>query len=326
MSELRQDPISGDWVVIAPGRNARPHYLDKKKTKRTQTPKSECPFEDLEFSHNQPLARYPNNKQWRIAIIPNKYPAFTHEDKCAVPLRNGIYKSMEGVGEHMLVITRDHNKHFAELDLDEATDVFKIFQDRYRIAAQDPCVRYATAFYNFGPGGGASIWHPHYQFMAMPVIPSHSARSLDNAEKYYKKNRRCVRCDVIAFERLKKVRVFAENKAAIALAPYASKSPFELGIMPKQHFASFATTPEPVLRATAELAQLAIRQLKRNVNDPDLNFFIHSTSIDGKPHPHHHWHIEVFPRISIPAGFEFSTGMYINTVAPEDATKILRKR
>ncbi len=325
MSELRQDPISGDWVIIAPSRNARPHYLDKKKTKRKPTPKSECPFEDLEASHNQPIALYPNDRKWRIAVIPNKYPAFAHENQCATPIRDGIYELMEGVGEHVLIITRNHNKNFADLDLDEATDVFKVFQDRYRIASKDPCVRYATAFYNFGPGGGASVWHPHYQFMAMPAIPSHSTRSLENTEKYFKKNRRCLRCDVIAFERKKKARVFAENGHAIALAPYASKLPFEFGILPKKHFASFAETPESVIRATAELVQLAMKQLKKNMNDPDLNFFIHSTSIDGHPYPHHHWHIEIFPRISTPAGFEFSTGMYINTVEPENAVKILRK-
>jgi UDPglucose--hexose-1-phosphate uridylyltransferase len=328
MSELRQDPISGDWVIIAPGRNARPHYLDKKKVPRKPTPKSACPFEDLEVSHNQPIALYPNDKKWRIAVIPNKYPAFDeheHGNECAVPIRNGIYEMMEGVGEHVIIIGRNHNKNFAELTLDEAAAIFNVFQDRYRIASQDPCVRYATAFCNWGPGAGASVWHPHYQFMAMPALPSHTARSINNAEKYYAAHRRCLRCDIIAFERRKKVRVFAENKYAIALAPYASKFPFELAITPKKHIASFNETPDIILRAAAELVQLTMQQLKKNVNDPDLNFFIHSTAVDGKPNPHHHWHIEIFPRVSTPAGFEFSTGIYINTMVPEDAVEILRK-
>jgi UDPglucose--hexose-1-phosphate uridylyltransferase len=327
MSELRRDLISGDWVIIAPARAARPKFLDEKKKARKPTPKSTCPFEDLAASGNMPLALYPhgaNLKNWRIAVTQNKYPALAHGDRCSVPLHHGMYQMREGIGEHVLIIGRDHNKNFAELDLDGAEAIFKVFQDRYRAAAEDPCVKYATPFCNWGPLAGASVWHPHYQMIATPEIPSHTLHSLRGSENYFKKNRRCARCDVIKFEQKEKKRIFIENAHAIAFAPYASKFPFELAIAPKKHFPDFSKTPDTVIRATASLLQSAMKHMKKNLNDPDLNFLIHSAPVDGKRYSHHHWHIEISPRISIPAGFEFSTGIDINMMDPERAIQILK--
>ena len=327
MSELRQDLISGDWVIIAPGRATRPNFLDEKKKARKPQLKSVCPFEDLEASHNSPIALYPagaSKKDWRIAVIPNKYPALAHGEECAIPMRHGIYEMMGGIGEHVLIISRDHYKNFADLGANDAAAIFKVFQDRCRIAAKDPCVKYAAPFCNWGPLAGASVWHPHYQFMATPAIPSHTAHSLRGSEVYFKKNHRCARCDVVKFERKEGRRIFAENAEALAFAPYASKTAFELTITPKRHFSDFVKTPDAVIRATAALLQSAMKHMKKNLNDPDLNFLIHSAPVDGKSYPYHHWHIELIPRTSTPAGFEISTGIYINTTAPEQAAKILK--
>jgi UDPglucose--hexose-1-phosphate uridylyltransferase len=328
MSELRKDLISGDWVIIAPGRAERPQFLDVKKPPRKLSLLATCPFENLEKTGNPILASYPEGKNWRIVVVPNKYPALllAHEEQCAVPLHQGIYEFKEGIGEHVLIITRDHKKNFAALDLNSAAAVFDVFQDRYRAMAKDKCVKYVVPFFNWGFSAGASVGHPHYQIIATPAIPSHTDHSLRGAESYFKKKGRCARCDIIAFERKDRQRVVAENKDAIVLAPYASKLPFELSIMPKKHFPSFEKTPASVLRGTAALVQVAMRAMKKNLNDPDLNFFIHSAPIDGKNYPYHHWHIELFPRVSTPAGFEFSTGIYINTVAPEKAVKLLRAK
>src|SRR5690348_12651882 len=107
MSEFRQDLISSDWVIIAPGRAARPHFLDPKKAKRIVSPRSTCPFENLKKTGNwPPIAAYPDEKKWNIVILPNKYPALieTHEGLCSILLRHGIYTARTGVGEHDLII------------------------------------------------------------------------------------------------------------------------------------------------------------------------------------------------------------------------------
>jgi UDPglucose--hexose-1-phosphate uridylyltransferase len=326
MSEFRQDLISGDWVIIAPGRAARPKFLDEKRPARKPGPKATCPFEHPEKNGNwPPILAYPSEKKWELIALPNKYPALDeHGKSCSEIFRNGIYRMRTGVGEHTLIITRDHNKNFAELSPRLAAEVFAMFQELCERTAKDPCAIYAVPFFNWGPLAGASVWHPHYQFLATPIIPAHSRHSIESAAAYYKKNKKCARCEIIAFERKEKTRVIEENAEAIAIAPYASKSPFEISILPKRHRPYFYRTASREVAGVAALLQSVMRRLKKKANDPDLNVFIHEAPLDDKSHDYHHWHIEVLPRISIPAGFELSTGIYINTTAPEDAAKILR--
>lgn len=324
MSEFREDPVSGDWVLIAPGRASRPSFLTAKRRIRKATPKSTCPFEHPEETGNwPPLLAYPDEKHWNVMVVPNKYPALIHQDVCSVPFHYGMYLARTGVGDHDLVITRDHRKNFADLAPAAAREVFKVFQARCFAALKNPCTTYVIPFFNWGPNAGASVGHPHYQIVAAPIIPGHSAHSMANAAAYYKRHGRCVRCDVITMERKERVRIVAENRHAIALAPYASKIPFEVSIMTKAHHPFFYKTPDAVTGDVAALLQLTMKRLKAHANDPDLNFFIHEAPVDEREHRYHHWHVEVLPRLTVPAGFEFSTGIYINIVPPELATAIL---
>jgi len=327
MSELRQDLISGDWVLIAPGRAARPKFLDQKKRPRTPSPKGGCPFESLKKSGNwPPIFAYPDEEKWKIVVIPNKYPAVERGEACSVSFRESIYHARTAVGTHNLLITRDHNKHFVDLGKAEAVKVFEVLRSLHRMAAKDDCAAYVSSFYNYGPIAGASIWHPHYQILSLPIIPPHTVHSLRGANEYFKKYGRCVRCDIIDIERKKNVRVIVENEHAIAVAPYASKRPFEVSVLPKGHWPSFRETPPSAVRSIALALQTVMQKMKKNLNDPDLNFFVHDTPLDHRDYRYHHWHIEVIPRTSSDAGFEFSTGIEINIVNPDNATAILRGR
>lgn len=330
MSELRQDLISGDWIVLAPSRAGRPNFLDKKRPARTPALKSDCPFEESFLrAHGDwpPLAAFPNEKQWKVVVIPNKYPALASVSVCSVPLREGIYAARTGVGEHDLILTRDHRKNFPALSPSDAAEVLTIFQDLCARSAKDPCAIYAVPFWNWGPLAGASVWHPHYQFLSLPVVPPHSARSLAGAAAYFKKNHRCAQCDIIRFERAEKrvgkTRIIAENADAIAVAPYASKLPFEVRIMPKRHEVYFYKSRVQTIRGIAGLTQNILHMMKKKLNDPDVNVFIHESPLDGKTHDYHHWHIEILPRLTTPAGFELSTGVYINITPPETVPAIL---
>jgi UDPglucose--hexose-1-phosphate uridylyltransferase len=148
--------------------------------------------------------------------------------------------------------------------------------------------------------------------------------SIRGAREYFQKNKRCVRCDIIKTERRYGARVIAENNHAIALAPYASKKPFEVSVLPKRHWPSFRETPPEAMRDVAILLQSILRKMKAHLSDPDLNFFIHDTPLKDKESKYHHWHIEVLPRVSTDAGFEFSTGIIINIIDPDTAAAILR--
>ncbi len=325
MSELRQDLTSGDWVLIAPGRAARPKFLEKKKALRKPSPKSTCPFEDLKKTGNwPPKFIYPSEKKWEIVVVLNKYPAIERGQVCSVPFRHGIYHVRTAVGTHNLLITRDHHKHFADLSKTEAVKVFEVFRAFHDIAAKDKCAAYISTFYNYGPDAGASIWHPHYQMLTLPIIPPHNVRSLRGANDYYKKFGRCVRCDIIKVERKKNTRVIVENEHAIAIAPYASERPFEVSVIPKKHWPSFRETSPAAVRDVALALQSVLQKMRKQLNDPDLNFFIHDTPLDHKDYRYHHWHIEVIPKTALEAGFEFSTRIEINVVDPDNAAAILR--
>ncbi|MDO8536790.1 MAG: galactose-1-phosphate uridylyltransferase [bacterium] len=326
MPELRQDLISGDWVLVAPGRSKRPDQFIKKKPKRHPAPKSVCPFEDLRKSGNwPPIVAYPNVEHWEVVLLPNKFPALMHGPVCAVSFRDGIYKAKTGIGSHNLLITRDHHKNFAELNSKLAVKVLTMLQAWHREAAKDKCIAYTSSFFNWGPTAGASVWHPHYQILSLPIIPPHTAKSLHGAERYFKKHKRCGRCDVVKEEQKQKKRIVGENARAIAVVPYAAKHPFEVSILPKKHQANFWKTSPAEIRDVALLLQSVLRKMKKNLHDPDLNFFIHDVPTDHGQYDYHHWHVEVVPKISTEAGFELSTGIDINVVEPEMAAKILRE-
>jgi UDPglucose--hexose-1-phosphate uridylyltransferase len=326
MSELRKDPVSGDWVIIASGRAKRPDEMIKKRERRKAAPKNGCPFEDPVKNGNVIISAWPDVKKWRVIVMPNKYPALAHDPICSQPLERGMYVAQTGVGVHELVVTRDHSKNMADLDLATGTKVFELFQERFEDAKKDSCTRYMAAFANWGPSSGASIWHPHYQLIGLPVIPPHVVHSLAGSDAYFKKHKRCVRCDVIQDEKKQKTRIIAENSHAIAFAPFASKRPFEVSILPKQHISFFEKTSPAVLRDVTELTQVVLRDIKANLKDPDYNLFIHSAPIDGKPYAHHHWHVEIVPVnvVSPPGGFEISTIININVVDPELTAATLR--
>lgn len=326
MSEFRKDIVSGDWIVMAPARAARPHGFKKNSKKRTPSPLRDCPFEHPERTGNwPPIHRWPAQGDWKVLLIPNKFPALRHEPICAVEWQEGVYDRMEGLGWHDLIITRDHKKDFPNLSPAVAEEVFAMFQRRYRDAVKDKCIRYVSAFGNWGPTAGASLFHPHYQLLSLPIVPPHVNHALSGSEKYFKANKRCVHCDIIAYERKRKKGLIAENAHAVAFAPFASREPYAVQIFPKKHQQHFEDASPESLRGVSELVQRVLGRVSKRLGDPDYNFFIHSAPLkDQGKFKHYHWHVEIAPKMAITAGFELSTGVDINTVLPEAAAKLLR--
>lgn len=326
MSELRQDLVSGDWIIVAPERAKRPHDFLPKKLSRKPSPKSTCPLEDLEAAGNwPPILVSPNRKNWEVAVVPNKYPALVHKEKCAKPLQGGPYRFYQGIGHHDLVITRGHRKNVAWLSLRKAVDLFRMFQRRYLMLAGDPCLDYVATWFNWGPTAGASVYHPHYQMLSLPIIPPDIAHSLRGSHAYFRTHHRCVHCEMLKFEARHKKRIVEENRGAVAVAPYVSRQPFELRVYPKRHLSVFERTRPADLTPFVAVLQSALRRIKRYLNDPDLNLFIHTAPLrDQRQYRHYHWHVEILPKISIPAGFELGTGVDIDVIDPDRAAAILR--
>ena len=344
-SEFRKDPVSNEWILIAPGRlryyakKSKGFYLSR-RVPRVRTPKSRCKFENPFKSISEkiilgygrhydgdPRAFPKSDNRWEILVLENRYPVVRHGGRKTTRKKIGVYEKLNGVGHADIILTRGHDDNFSRLDEWAAHTVFRAFRDRYRMLAKEPSVKYALAFHNWGSSAGASIYHPHYQVIGVPIIPPDIARNLEGSSLYFKKHKRCIHCSMIEEERKARRRIVFENDGAVAFAPFFSKNPFEIRVFPKNHFSNLERTPEQILCRVSLALQKVLSLIEKKLGSPDYNFFIHSAPLrDGKKYTHYHWPIEVYPKLGTRAGFEFGTGIDVNSFEPEFVAKILKAR
>lgn len=322
-SQLRQDFISDRWVIIATARGKRPHAFAGEPASIKQ-PKKTCPFENP-FSERDPIFVYWNDemkKDWQTAVLPNKFPAIEN-GVCGEFEKDGIYTQTKGVGFHELVISRDHDKFIPDLNPKEAESYLKAFRERYLQLAKEKCVEYILILHNHGKIAGASLRHLHSQIITLPLMPSHVGKSMDRSKSYFDQYKKCSHCEMVEYEIKDKKRIVYQNKSFIAFVPFASSIAFEIKILPKKHQDSFGLVSDEDLKQLADVLQKSLVKLRIGLNDPAFNFFIHSSPAKGD-HKSFHWHLDIFPKTSIWAGFEIGTGVDISAVLPEEAAKFLR--
>ena len=334
-SELRRDPVSQNWIVIATGRARRPNSFAKEKRTDWRVSKKDCPFEHLQDEHPRlvffrgkkveiaPKAGTPAN--WTTLSIPNKYPAFSVGKK--LNARNiGPYQVMDGIGFHEVVITRDHEKDIPQFSLSKVKELIDLYQERYLDLMNEPLVNYVAIFKNKGPAAGASVAHPHSQIIAVPVTDPDVEQSLKGSLRFWKTHKKCAHCLMIAWDRKEKKRVVFENDCYIALCPFASSQAFEIRLYPKNHFAYFERADDREKQCLAEVFLRTLQKLEKALNDPDYNYFLHTAPADGKNYDYYHWHFEILPKTGTWGGFELGTGVKISTIEPETAAAFLRKQ
>lgn len=325
-SELRQDIVSGDWVVIATGRAKRPDEFVRTDKEENDKGIESCLFEDPIATGQQPdvLIYERPGGDWSLRVFPNKYPAFSHGR--SKNISEGPYTAVTGHGFHEIVVTRDHYRHIAQLDVMEIAEVFDAYQDRYLDMMNKKSVNYVAIFHNHGKECGASIPHPHSQIMAIPVVSPYVKLELDGAEKYHKSNRHCPYCVTVEHEMEEGKRIVFENEDFIAFCPFASRVAFEVWVMPKKHSSYFERITDEQKTKLAEVFSKGLGSIYKALNDPPYNFYIHTSPCDGKDYKHYHWHIEILPHTSTWAGFELDTGIEISTIQPEVAAEYLRQQ
>ncbi len=326
-TELRQDLVTGDWVVIATGRAKRPEDFAKEKREEVkEDPSKPCFFCYPEETGQEKdvLVYTKSDGDWSLRVFPNKFPAFFRGGRVK-HIEEGPYFGMDGVGYHELVITRDHIKQIALLDKYAVAEIIDAYQDRYIDLMAKKSVNYIEIFHNHGKEAGASISHPHSQLVAIPVISPYIKGELDGSELYYRSNKECVYCTMIDWEIKNTKRVIFENEDFLVFCPFSSRASFETWVIPKKHKPYFERIGSDEKLNIAEALQTAIEKIYKALGDPAYNFYIHTSPCDGKDYPHYHWHIEIIPRTSVWAGFELSTGIEISTIEPEIAAEYLRK-
>ncbi len=325
ISELRQDIITGDWVVIAVGRSKRTEdYVKERQPYPELTGK--CPFcfpKETEQEKDILIFRRVDG-EWSLRVFPNKFPAFSRNQP-AGHFEEGPYFGMNGAGHHEVVVTRDHFRQIALLDPLEVAEIIDAYQDRYLNLMNKKSVNYVEIFHNHGREAGASIEHPHSQLMAIPVVSPGIRLELEGSEKYHKKSRKCVYCTIAEWELENGKRLIFENDNFLAFCPYSSRVAFEVWIMPKKHEAYFERITNEEKVDLGEALQRSIAAIYTTLGDPPYNFYLHTSPCDGKDYLHYHWHIEILPHTAVWAGFELSTGIEISTIEPERAAEELRK-
>lgn len=327
MSEFRQNPITKQWVLIAPNRNKRPEDF-KTHSVMHGIPEidSSCAFCPGNEKLNQEISHFPETGDWEIRVIPNKYQAL---EQTTVYKHKHFYNFRSGYGDHEVIITRKHNEPVALQSIATVELTLKTFVDRIKLLSENPTIAYVQIFHNHGRDAGASILHPHHQIIATPLIPPHIHSEMLGCYHYYQENKRCIYCDIIKEEVSVKDRLVYESEHFVVISAYASRKPFETWILPKKHGARFEDITDEQLKHLSYVLKITLGQLYTKLSDPALNFYIHTMPFARDTHiineeAAYHWHLTIFPRITIWAGFEYATGIPINPMPPEETAKFLK--
>jgi UDPglucose--hexose-1-phosphate uridylyltransferase len=280
-----------------------------------------------EVDADRPTRTAADTPGWETRTVPNKFPALKNEPNLK-KTGIGVFDMMSGVGEHEVIVEDiDHYKQLADLNLDQIKKVIHVYRKRSIELGKDDRFKYVLIFKNYGSAAGASLEHSHTQLISLPIIPRRVTEELECAHHYFDYKERCVFCDIVRQEMEYRHREISENGDFISFCPFASRSPFEVSIIPKVHKAYFTDITEKEIEGLAWILKDTLVRMKVALKDPPYNFIIHTTPLNGSGDElgYFHWHVEVMPKLSKIAGFEWGSGFYINPTSPETASRYLRE-
>ena len=266
----------------------------------------------------------PNAPGWDLRVVPNRFPALKVEGGLDRE-GDGMFDRMNGIGAHEVIIeTPEHDKTLASMTDGEIERVLSAFRARVLDLTQDRRFRYILLFKNHGAPAGATLEHSHSQLIALPIVPDFVREEIQGARRHYAAKERCVFCDIVHHELAAARRVIVENADLVALAPYASRFPFETWIVPRRHGARFEEAAQHEYQSLARLLKMLLVRVNRALESPPYNLIVHSAPCSDDHPESYHWHVELMPRLTRVAGFEWGTGFYINPTSPEEAARVLR--
>jgi UDPglucose--hexose-1-phosphate uridylyltransferase len=333
MPQLRQDPSTNEWVIMAKERAKRPDQFRKDKKKKIVPEKdAECPFCPGNESKTPPevlaygTGKLGNVSDWRVRVIPNKYSALVPEGDLARTEREDFFRWMDGVGQHEVVIeTPSHNRFIHLVEEKEVGEIILAYRERYRMLREDPRYNLIIIFKNHGEAAGTSLEHPHSQIVATPIVPAYIRRKYEVSTQYYDNTGRCLYCDMVKKEFRDGSRIVMESEDFVVFHPFASRSPFETVIVPQRHCCSFGDISDDEAREFAGVLRIILQKIYLGLNDPDFNYVIHTAPTKDENKDYYLWHLQLLPRLTTVAGFELGSGIYINTALPEDTAAYLRE-
>ncbi|MBM3336013.1 galactose-1-phosphate uridylyltransferase [Candidatus Sumerlaeota bacterium] len=336
MPELRQDPMTREWVVIATERAKRPDAFqgqgEKRRSVSLGSQREKCPFCEGNESTTPPeIVAYrkagaaANTPGWWVRVVPNLYPSLKTEGNCERRQIDNFFRMMDGVGAHEVIIeSPEHSDTIGAIDDRMAEEIVMMYLDRFLDLKKDRRFENITCFRNRGGLAGASLLHPHSQIIATPMVPGLLRRRLEMAFRYYDDHGKCVYCAMIETELAEGKRVVMANEEFVVFEPFASRVPFETWIVPKEHCSAFEAIPRAHGKALGRTLNAALGLLHRKLNDPDYNYVVRTEPLREDHSSYFHWSVHILPRLTTAAGFEMGSGMYINPMPPETAAEFLR--
>lgn len=336
MPELRQDPITREWVVIAVERGKRPHDFqapgEKARQECLDQQRPSCPFcmgneaktppEVAAYRENGTKA---NTAGWRVRTVPNRFAALKMEGERQRREIGDFFRMMDGVGAHEVIIeTPNHCDTIGRMSDEQVEGVALMYLDRFRALKGDARFESIILFRNRGTRAGASLLHPHSQLIATPMVPGMLRRRLEMSFRYYDDHGACVYCRMVEREKEEGLRMVLENDDYVAFEPFASRVPFETWIVPKDHKSAFEDISRDQAKALGRTLNAVLGLLYRKLDDPDYNYVVRTEPLREDHSSYFHWSLHILPRLTTAAGFEMGSGMYINPMPPETAAAFLR--
>jgi UDPglucose--hexose-1-phosphate uridylyltransferase len=334
MSEVRRDIVTDTWVIIDTENDVIP-----KGKPDPELGDADCPF--CEGNENRTPNEIfavrdgsaANQPGWRVRVIPNIAPILQVEGDL-VKTGIGVYDMVSGIGANEVIVEApNHTRHLFDLPDEHVALILKTYRIRIEDLHKDQRLRYILVFKNHGSAAGASaIEHTHSDLIALPATPIRVKQKLNGAREYFGYKERCLFCDIIQQEiEMADRLVFTSDHFAV-IAPYASRFPFELLVVPRKHQYSYKLIDQDQINDLAIILKKLFQAIHTILNDPPYNLILND-SPNLLPKKHYwttiaddfHWHIEIIPRIHRSTGFELGTGFHINRFAPEKAAGILRE-
>ncbi len=329
MSEIRFNPITRDWVIIAPSRSGKPNDFRRPPIQSPPRPqhREDCPFcagnEHLTLPEIARIAAPDGN--WLVRTVPNKYPALgvTSNLRC---MTRSTFRSMSADGAHEVVVEHPyHHLSLADMGPAHFASVLRMYRQRYLALRLLPTVESIVIFKNHGEQAGTSLEHPHSQIAAAPIVSAQVRTRLKDAAAFHDVHGECLYCRVFHDEIEAGERVVEASPFFVAFVPFAALSPYHLWIFPRRHAPSFDSITDEEIGDLSHVLSRVLRRLSVALGDPAYNFSIRSAPVIEADWHFYHWYMAIVPRVSMVAGFEMGSGMFINTLSPEHSAEILRE-
>ncbi len=320
MSELRWNPLLGEWVATATQRQDRTFLPPKDYCPL-------CPTRPGGFPTEVPEPDYD------IAVFENRFPSLRKNPETPTVESADLYpvRPSQGICE-VVLYSPNHNSSLAQEPVEQIYKLVRVWTDRFHALSLFEFVKYVFIFENKGEAIGVTLHHPHGQIYAYPFIPPRIATELAQSELHHKQTGRCLICDIQTEERSDGRRIVAENNSFIALLPFFARWPYEVHIYARRHFQALTDMSGTEPRDLAGMLKMILVAYDKlfAISFPYM-MVMHQRPSDGGVYDNYHFHIEFYPplraanRLKYLAGSETGAGMFINDTLPEEKARELRQ-